>query len=346
MVLNTHGYLVSQGWSGQGNGLRHGAIARPIIIAQKKNNKGLGKERDDGFQFWNHVFDAAVKTINIKIADSDDESDDKSDDNAPTLAALNRTSTGILSNRAPVLGVSALSSETSSGTSTPTVSMSIFAQAKRETAKRTLYGRFYRGAVIKSDDDDMLQHEVELAECSSSSSPPLATAVASESAVTLSISAAESTSASDSTKKRKKEKKERTNHVLDVPDPKEDKRKRKVEKREKKEEKRRKEKGKGKETGPAAVVEEPDTRMSEGREKKESRKRKSHSNEDTTIPIPDIGDAPAPEERPKKKRKKDDQDPSNGGVDAEAARKERKRLKREAKAAASLLEEEKRRDEQ
>ena len=53
MVLDTHEYLSSQGWSGHGNGLRHGAISRPIIIAQKKNSKGLGKERDDSFQFWN-----------------------------------------------------------------------------------------------------------------------------------------------------------------------------------------------------------------------------------------------------------------------------------------------------
>ncbi|KAL1750735.1 hypothetical protein FB107DRAFT_294395 [Schizophyllum commune] len=147
MVLDTHEYLSSQGWSGHGNGLRHGAISRPIIIAQKKNNKGLGKERDDGFQFWNHVFDAAVKTINIKIADSDDESDDKSSSDTPAMPTLNRTSTGILSNRAPILGGSAISSETSSGTSTPTTSiapLSIFAQAKRETARRNLYGRFYR----------------------------------------------------------------------------------------------------------------------------------------------------------------------------------------------------------
>jgi len=32
--------------------LREGGIDRPVIQAQKKNLKGVGKDRDDGFQFW------------------------------------------------------------------------------------------------------------------------------------------------------------------------------------------------------------------------------------------------------------------------------------------------------
>ena len=52
MPIDTHSYLVQRGWKGKGTGLKEGGIERPVIQAQKKNLKGLGKDRDDGFQFW------------------------------------------------------------------------------------------------------------------------------------------------------------------------------------------------------------------------------------------------------------------------------------------------------
>jgi hypothetical protein len=52
MPLDGHAYLVSQGWKGKGNGLRHDAINRPVIIAQKKTLAGIGKDRDEAFPFW------------------------------------------------------------------------------------------------------------------------------------------------------------------------------------------------------------------------------------------------------------------------------------------------------
>ncbi|KAI5896766.1 uncharacterized protein SCHCODRAFT_02698125 [Schizophyllum commune H4-8] len=346
MVLDTHEYLSSQGWSGHGNGLRHGAISRPIIIAQKKNNKGLGKERDDGFQFWNHVFDAAVKTINIKIADSDDESDDKSSNDTPALPAFNRTSTGILSNRAPILGGSAISSETSSGSSTPTTTnapLSIFAQAKRETARRNLYGRFYRAFVIKSEDDfpaSEFQSRQSTAQPSTSdtSAPPAATSAHTP----LAIATSESRS-----KDKKEKKKQRKADASVALDPKEEKRRRKVEKRVKKEEKKRREKGKGREVDDEGVEgEESSADASDEKKDRKSRKRKDRSDSDSTGEAkPDtsgLNDAPTSAEPPKKRRKRDERDEATtADQEDKAARKERKRMKREAKAAAAASGEEK-----
>ena len=52
MPLDGHSYLVAQGWSGNGSGLRQGAISRPLAISQKKTLSGLGKDRDEAFPFW------------------------------------------------------------------------------------------------------------------------------------------------------------------------------------------------------------------------------------------------------------------------------------------------------
>jgi hypothetical protein len=52
MPLDGHAFLLSQGWSGSGSGLRNGAISRPITVTQKKTLAGIGKDRDEAFPFW------------------------------------------------------------------------------------------------------------------------------------------------------------------------------------------------------------------------------------------------------------------------------------------------------
>ncbi|KAJ6621905.1 hypothetical protein B0H10DRAFT_2016426, partial [Mycena sp. CBHHK59/15] len=74
MPLDGHSYLVSQGWTGKGTGLRQGAITRPLTVPQKKTLAGLGKERDEAFPFWDHLFSAASKSIQIKISGDDEDS--------------------------------------------------------------------------------------------------------------------------------------------------------------------------------------------------------------------------------------------------------------------------------
>lgn len=73
------------------------------------------------------------------------------DEITPSVApVLRRTTTGILSNRRPVNVTPASTSGTSTpdSTSSDTHRLSLIAIAKREAAKRNLYSRFYRGAVL------------------------------------------------------------------------------------------------------------------------------------------------------------------------------------------------------
>jgi hypothetical protein len=75
-MLDGHEYLKKRGWAGKGSALRSGGISRPITVTQKKTLSGLGKDRDEAFPFWEHVFEASINTINIKVAaDSDSDSD-------------------------------------------------------------------------------------------------------------------------------------------------------------------------------------------------------------------------------------------------------------------------------
>ncbi|KAF8158359.1 hypothetical protein B0H34DRAFT_797760 [Crassisporium funariophilum] len=154
MPLDGHSYLVAQGWSGVGTGLRQGAISRPLAIPQKKTLAGLGKDRDEAFPFWDHLFSAAAKSIQVKCF-SDDENDSGavSDDSNAGNNTMKRTSTGILSTRRPVDGTSV-----DSGTATPdnpwgsqTSRLSLMALAKRDAARSGLYSRFFRGPVLGPD---------------------------------------------------------------------------------------------------------------------------------------------------------------------------------------------------
>ena len=52
MPLDSHSFLVAQGWAGKGTALREGAISRPLALTQKKTLSGLGKDRDEAFPFW------------------------------------------------------------------------------------------------------------------------------------------------------------------------------------------------------------------------------------------------------------------------------------------------------
>ncbi|EDN05760.1 hypothetical protein I7I51_06129 [Histoplasma capsulatum] len=72
--MDTHAYLLSQGWSGPGNPLNpnrrpgpHGGLGltKPILIAQKKNNHGLGRKttHDHTNQWWLRGFEAALKCV-------------------------------------------------------------------------------------------------------------------------------------------------------------------------------------------------------------------------------------------------------------------------------------------
>ncbi|KAI6106336.1 hypothetical protein EDD16DRAFT_1524025 [Pisolithus croceorrhizus] len=156
MPLDGYTYLTSYGWTGKGTGLRNGAIEKPVAIPQKRNLAGVGKDRDEAFPFWDHLFAAASKAITIKVA-SDDDDENENDEDLHRIEPLNikRTSTGIISNRRPATGTP--TSESASGTATPDLyvgpKLSLIAAAKREAVKRGLYSRFFRGPVLGPDND-------------------------------------------------------------------------------------------------------------------------------------------------------------------------------------------------
>ncbi|KAG7088320.1 hypothetical protein E1B28_012329 [Marasmius oreades] len=167
MPLDGHSYLVSQGWSGRGTGLRQGAITRPITISQKKSLAGLGKDRDEAFPFWDQsvlifsytsvvliascisLFSVASKSIQVKISNDSEHTSD-SDEKSTSDTTIKRTTTGLLCNRRP----NDCQTPATSGSSTPTQmnipksKSSLIALAKREAAKRNLYSRFYCGPVL------------------------------------------------------------------------------------------------------------------------------------------------------------------------------------------------------
>ncbi|KAF9221673.1 hypothetical protein BS17DRAFT_757752 [Gyrodon lividus] len=153
-----HAYLTSYGWAGTGTALRRGGIDKPLAVPPKKNLAGLGKDRDEAFPFWDHLFTAASKAITIKVS-SDDEDADEDPSKSTASLSLKRTTTGIISNRPPISGTPA----SASGTATPHPDippgagtlgrLSLIATAKREAARRGLYSRFFRGPVLGPDDD-------------------------------------------------------------------------------------------------------------------------------------------------------------------------------------------------
>ncbi|KAG2071412.1 hypothetical protein BDR04DRAFT_1231197 [Suillus decipiens] len=147
MPLDGHSYLTSYGWSGKGTGLRTGAIDRPLAIPKKRNLAGIGKDRDEAFPFWDHLYSAATKAITIKIVDDDDDDDDQNKD---STLQIKRTSTGIISNRRPLLGTPASGISTPDSDSYPCTS--VMAIAKREAARQGLYSRFFRGPTLSPDD--------------------------------------------------------------------------------------------------------------------------------------------------------------------------------------------------
>ncbi|KAI0052699.1 hypothetical protein FA95DRAFT_1553357 [Auriscalpium vulgare] len=163
MPLNGHTHLVKQGWTGTGTGLRPGAMSRPLTIPQKRTLAGVGKDRDEAFPFWDHLYSAAANAIRINVLSDEEDSDE--DDSVTPTTELRRTSTGILSTRRPVAGTPATSGTTtpaSAGSDASSSRLSLMSIAKREAAKRGLYSRFFRGPIIGPDDveTEMVMSEI------------------------------------------------------------------------------------------------------------------------------------------------------------------------------------------
>ncbi|CAE6466460.1 unnamed protein product [Rhizoctonia solani] len=144
-MLDGQTHLVKQGWKGVGHPLKAGGRSRPVVVAQKKTLGGIGKDRDESFAFWDHLYDVAAKTIKLKLP-GDESSADSDQENQNSAIQVQRTHTGILSNRRPT----SLPTPSSSKSPSPSPG-SILSLAKKEAARRALYSRFLRGPVITQE---------------------------------------------------------------------------------------------------------------------------------------------------------------------------------------------------
>ncbi|KAG8948965.1 hypothetical protein FRC04_009166 [Tulasnella sp. 424] len=164
MPLDAATHLASQGWGGAGKPLRAGpnALARPIVGVQKKTLGGVGKDRDDAFAFWDQLSYLA-QSIKIKLHNDSDTEEEPSTraSSSPPPPQIDRTSTGLISNRRPTGSQTPTISTSTSGTSTPVTPgpppsgprVSLMAEAKKQAARLELYRRFYVGPVIGPDHD-------------------------------------------------------------------------------------------------------------------------------------------------------------------------------------------------
>ncbi|CAE6438844.1 unnamed protein product [Rhizoctonia solani] len=190
-MLDGQTHLVKQGWRGAGHPLKAGGRSRPIVIAQKKTLGGIGKDRDESFAFWDHLYDVAAKTIKLKLpgdespADSDQETGNSAivrislltflPNPYPSMQQVRRTQTGILSNRRPT---NLPTPSSSKSPSPPPSSGSIISLAKKEAARRVLYSRFLRGPVItqetlESSSTTQTQASTTIPPSTSASVPPI-----------------------------------------------------------------------------------------------------------------------------------------------------------------------------
>jgi len=137
MPFSPHTYLTAQGWDGPGNGLRKGSIKKPVTVAHKTNTKGLGKERDTSFNWWDDVFSMVAK---------------KGTEGAGPAAEMRKTSTGIHSPLPPSYGSASGASTPDyppvASTSAASFNTNLIGQAKLEAARREFYGKFLRGKPI------------------------------------------------------------------------------------------------------------------------------------------------------------------------------------------------------
>lgn len=88
-------YLVKQGWSGPGTALKKGGLKKPVTVAHKTNLKGLGRERDTGYAWWDDVFSMVAnkskKGATEGVSGGPNETDLIDRELMPDLAAGQRT---------------------------------------------------------------------------------------------------------------------------------------------------------------------------------------------------------------------------------------------------------------
>lgn len=62
--MNSEQFLINQGWR-KGEGLRPGAIKKPVLVSRKKDNKGLGFDPQKSDGWWERMFDGHLKSLDV-----------------------------------------------------------------------------------------------------------------------------------------------------------------------------------------------------------------------------------------------------------------------------------------
>ncbi|SCU83412.1 LAFA_0D03444g1_1 [Lachancea sp. 'fantastica'] len=64
--MDSKNYLKAYGWK-EGEGLKPGALKKPILVKHKNDKKGLGSAPggDDGEMWWETLFDGHLKNLNV-----------------------------------------------------------------------------------------------------------------------------------------------------------------------------------------------------------------------------------------------------------------------------------------
>ncbi|RXK36256.1 hypothetical protein M231_06459 [Tremella mesenterica] len=123
-------HLHKHGWKGKGTALKHGHATRPLAIVQKKTLSGVGKDRDEAVPFWDHIFASTAASLSLPNSG---------------------TSTPIT---IPSSSKTQMVKNTSWQTHT-TSTLPISVLTGREVARRGLYSRFLRGAVLSEEFEDL-----------------------------------------------------------------------------------------------------------------------------------------------------------------------------------------------
>lgn len=63
--MNAHALLTAQGWRGTGHSLHHTSdsvgLSKPLLLARKDDNSGIGSRHHTSDQWWLNAFDAQLK---------------------------------------------------------------------------------------------------------------------------------------------------------------------------------------------------------------------------------------------------------------------------------------------
>ncbi|ODV63591.1 uncharacterized protein ASCRUDRAFT_25703, partial [Ascoidea rubescens DSM 1968] len=65
--MDSVAYLVSYGWK-EGEPLKEGGLKKPILVAHKKDRKGLGHKKNDPDNWWERLFDGQLKSLELNVS--------------------------------------------------------------------------------------------------------------------------------------------------------------------------------------------------------------------------------------------------------------------------------------